>query len=68
MAVLYSVRWIFNNYLSVLSSGYFQFLANSSNFLSACQRRGHWFEPWSEKIPHAAEQLSPCATTTESAL
>ena len=23
------------------------------------------FEPWSGKIPHAAEQLSPCATTTE---
>ena len=21
--------------------------------------------PWSGKIPHAAEQLSPCATTTE---
>ena len=27
--------------------------------------RAHWFEPWSRKIPHAAEQLSPCATTTE---
>ena len=23
------------------------------------------FEPWSGKIPHAAEQLSPLATTTE---
>ena len=23
------------------------------------------FEPWSGKIPHAAEQLSPCATTSE---
>ena len=23
------------------------------------------FEPWSGKTPHAAEQLSPCATTTE---
>ena len=32
---------------------------------SACQRRGQGFEPWSGKIPHAAEQLSPCATTTE---
>ena len=30
-----------------------------------CQCRGHGFEPWSGKIPHAAEQLSPCATTTE---
>ena len=27
--------------------------------------QGHGFEPWSGKIPHAAEQLSPCATTTE---
>ena len=28
----------------------------------------HGFEPWSGKIPHAAERLSPCATTTEPAL
>ena len=28
---------------------------------------GHGFKPWSGKIPHAAEQLSPCATTTEPA-
>ena len=27
----------------------------------------HGFEPWSRKIPQAAEQLSPCATTTEPA-
>ena len=26
------------------------------------------FKPWSGKIPHAVEQLSPCATTTEPAL
>ena len=32
---------------------------------SACQCRGHGFEPWSRKIPRAAEQLSPCTTTTE---
>ena len=25
-------------------------------------------DPWSGKIPHAAKQLSPCATTTEPAL
>ena len=30
--------------------------------------QGTRFEPWSRKIPHAAEQLSPCATTTEPAL
>ena len=27
--------------------------------------QGTRFEPWSGKIPHAAEQLSPRATTTE---
>ena len=32
---------------------------------SACQCRGHGFEPWSGKIPHAAEQLGPCATAAE---
>ena len=30
--------------------------------------KGHGFKPWSGKIPHAAEQLSPCATTTEPVL
>ena len=29
---------------------------------------GHGFEPWSGKIPHAAEQLSPYAITTEPVL
>ena len=28
----------------------------------------YMFEPWSGKIPHAAEQLSPCAATTEPVL
>ena len=32
---------------------------------SACPCRGHGFDPWSGKIPHATEQLSPCTTTTE---
>ena len=27
--------------------------------------QGHWFDPWSGKIPHATEQLSPCTTTFE---
>ena len=35
---------------------------------TACQCRRHGFDPWSGKIPHAAEQLSPCATTTEPVL
>ena len=34
---------------------------------SACQCRGHGFEPWSGKIPHADEQLVTWATTTEPA-
>ena len=38
-----------------------------SGWESACQCRGHGFEPWSGKIPHAAEQLGPWATPTESA-
>ena len=32
---------------------------------SASQYRGHGFKAWSGEILHAAEQLSPCATTTE---
>ena len=38
-----------------------------SGWESACQCRGHGFEPWSGRIPHAAEQLSPWATITEPA-
>ena len=29
--------------------------------------RGHGFKPCSGRIPHAVEQLGPCATTTEPA-
>ena len=35
---------------------------------STCQCRRHGFNPWSGKIPHAAEQLSSCATATEPVL
>ena len=38
-----------------------------SGWESACRCRGHGFEPWSGKIPHAAEQLGPWATITEPA-
>ena len=38
-----------------------------SGWESTCQCRGHGFEPWSGKIPHATEQLGPWATTTEPA-
>ena len=30
-----------------------------SGWESACQCGGHGFEPWSGRIPHATEQLSP---------
>ena len=33
-----------------------------SGWGSACQCRGHGFEPWSGRIPRAAEQLGPWAT------
>ena len=36
-----------------------------SGWESTCQCRGHGFEPWSGKIPHATEQLGPWATATE---
>ena len=37
----------------------------SSGQESACQCRGHKFDLWSGKIPHAARQLSPCVMSTE---
>ena len=36
----------------------------SSGWESICQRRGHGFDPWSRKIPHASGQLGPCVTMT----
>ena len=35
---------------------------------SACRCRGHRFDPWPRKIPHAVERLSQCAATPEPAL
>ena len=35
---------------------------------SVCQCRTHGFNSWSEKLPHAVEQLSPCVETTEPVL
>ena len=37
----------------------------SRDWESACQCREHGFDSWSRKIPHATEQLSLCAMTTE---
>ncbi|XP_060141147.1 S-adenosyl-L-methionine-dependent tRNA 4-demethylwyosine synthase TYW1 isoform X2 [Globicephala melas] len=42
------------------------FLVTNAQFPAEIRR--HEFEPWSRKIPHAAEQLSPRATTTEPVL
>ena len=38
-----------------------------SGWESACWCGGHGFEPWSGRIPYAAEQLGPWATITEPA-
>ena len=38
-----------------------------SGWESACQCRRYGFEPWSGRIPHAAERLGPWATITEPA-
>ena len=62
-----------NNNYRLDSNSYNRILLNMNTRLpwwcsgweSACQCRGHRFEPWSVKIPHAAEQLGPWATTTE---
>ena len=32
---------------------------------SICQCRRHRFNPWSRKVPHASEPLSPCTMTIE---
>ena len=32
---------------------------------ATCRRRRCEFELWTQEIPNAAEQLSPCALTTE---
>ena len=32
---------------------------------SPAKAKGHRFDPWSRKIPHAMKKLGPCATTTE---
>ena len=34
----------------------------------ASSEQGYRFDPWSRKISHAEDQLSPCATTTEPVL
>ena len=61
------------NHLSVTKKIYIVLIKSKgllwwrSGWESPCQCRGHGFEPWSGKIPHAAEQVGPWATTTEPA-
>ena len=40
----------------------------SGGWESACQCRGHGFDPWSRRIPPAAGQLGLCATAIEPVL
>ena len=35
---------------------------------STCECSRHRFDPWSRKIPHAAEHVTPCAAATECVL
>ena len=46
-------------------TNYWDFPDGSAGEESACQCRGHNFDPRSGKTPRAAEQLSLCNTTTE---
>ena len=66
------IEWINNKVLLYSTGNYIQYSMIRlpwwcSSWESACQCRGHGFEPSSGKIPHAAEQLGPWATTTEPA-
>ena len=58
---------LYVKYINFLKADIFGLPWWHSGWESACQCRGHGFEPWSGKIPHAAEQLGPCATTAEPA-
>ena len=52
---------------SSIKNGQKDFPGGTVDKKSACQCRGHGFDPWSGKIPHAAEQPSPRTTTPEPA-
>ena len=54
-----------NTYLKNLAGGLPWWLSGKE---STWQYRRQGFNPWSKKIPHAMEQLSPSTTTTEPVL
>ena len=58
-----SLNWILVTFKTLTHMG---FLWQLSSKESVCQCRGHRFDPWSGKISHGAEQLSPRTTTTHS--
>ena len=59
--------WLKATYYN-LKRNEWDFAGGYSGSESACQCRGHGFDPWSGNIPRATEQLSPCAATTDPAL
>ena len=66
------IEWINNELLLYSTGNYIQYPMIGlpwwhSGWESACQCKGHGFEPWSGRIPHATEQLGPWATTAEPA-
>ena len=73
---LLHIKWINNKVLLYSTGNYIQYpLINHNGGTSLVAQwlrihlpmQGTQVEPWSRKIPHAAEQLSPRATTTEPA-
>ena len=54
--------WEQGKYHEEINAGLFWWLSGKES-TSHCRR--HRFDPWSGKIPHAVEQISPCAPTTE---
>ena len=64
------VKWLDQGHTAnTWQSGYLKTGLGLSCWLSrkesTCQGRKHRLDPWPGKIPHAEEQLSPCATTAE---
>ena len=59
--------YVKNSQLFFVVQHIFRGFPGGSGWESACRCKGHGFEPWSGRIPHAAEQLGPWATIAEPA-